>query len=125
MSEKNIQQFENQEFINIESFRKDGSGKKTPVWVLKDGNVLYIQTGANSYKLKRMKHTPHVRVAPCKVDGTVIGEWVNGEAFIPLGAEERRLDQLYHEKYDAEIAKLTDPEMLADMETNISWAIRL
>ena len=125
MSEKNIQQFENQEFINVESFRADGSGKKTPVWVLKDGNVLYIQTGANSYKLKRMKRNPKVRVAPCTVDGTVIGEWVDGEAFEPVGEEERRLDRLYHEKYDAEIAKLTDADMLADMETNISWAIRL
>lgn len=125
MSEKNIEQFENQEFINIESFRKDGSGKKTPVWVLKDANVLYIQTGAGSYKLKRMKQNPHVRVTPCTVDGTVIGTWVNGEAFEPVGEEERRLDRLYHERFDVEIAKLTDPEMLADMETNISWAIRL
>lgn len=39
-----LQQFENQQFLNLETFRKNGIGVKTPVWFVQDGETLYVRT---------------------------------------------------------------------------------
>ncbi len=75
-----LAQFKGQQYLNIETFRKNGTGVKTPVWFAQDGDVLFIWTEISSGKAKRIRSTARVNIAPSKGDGTVTGEWVAAQA---------------------------------------------
>jgi uncharacterized protein len=70
------QQFDNQKYLNIETFRRNGNGVKTPVWFVQVEKTLYVRTSANSGKVKRVNNNPIVNIAPCKIGGDPIGESV-------------------------------------------------
>ena len=74
--------FQNQQYLNLETFRKNGQGIKTPVWFAQEGNALYIWTQADSGKAKRVRREApvNVNIAPCKPDGSLLGEWVPAQA---------------------------------------------
>ena len=76
----NYLSFKNQKYLNIETFRRNGTGVWTPVWFVQNGEVLYIRTGANSGKVKRIRNNARVNIAPCKMDGTLLGDWVSAVA---------------------------------------------
>lgn len=69
-----------QQYLNIETFRKNGVSVKTPVWFVQDGDIVYVRTVANSGKVKRIRNNVHVNVAPCKADGALLGEWMAAQA---------------------------------------------
>ncbi len=48
--------FDHQSYLNLETFRKNGSGVKTPVWFVEDCGVLYLRTDAASGKVKRIRN---------------------------------------------------------------------
>jgi len=75
-----LEQFANQQVLNLETYRKDGQAMRTPVWFAEDSGVLFLHTVKNSGKVKRICRTARVRVAPCDMLGTVKGEWIEGEA---------------------------------------------
>ena len=92
--------FENQNYLNIETFRRNGQGVSTPVWFVEDGGGIFIRTGANSGKVKRIRNNPDVQLAPCKADGTVIGEWIPAKGREIADPEtDKRVDQLLGKKY--------------------------
>ena len=92
--------FENQNYLNIETFRRNGQGVRTPVWFVEDSGVIFIRTGANSAKVKRIRNNPDVQLAPCKADGTVIGEWIPAKGREIADPETDKLvDQLLGKKY--------------------------
>lgn len=68
--------FENQSYLNLQTFRKSGVGVKTPVWFVQDGELLFVRTGADSGKVKRIRHNRQVNIAPCKMTGGLCGDWV-------------------------------------------------
>jgi PPOX class probable F420-dependent enzyme len=69
---------DDERYINLETFRKDGSGVKTPVWVAPLEGKLVIFTAGDSYKVKRLRNNPACRVAPCDARGKVRGDWRDG-----------------------------------------------
>ena len=71
-----LKQFEGQSFLNLETFRRNGSGVKTPVWFTRDDETLYVRTVAGSGKVKRIKNNGSVRIVPCQANGTPTGEWI-------------------------------------------------
>lgn len=77
-----LKAFEKHQYLNLETFRKNGQGVKTPVWFAQEGDALYIWTQANSGKAKRVRRkTPvSVNIAPCRGDGHLLGEWVPAHA---------------------------------------------
>lgn len=75
-----LQQFEKQQYLNIETFRKNGSGIKTPVWFVQDGDRLLVWTETSSGKAKRVRNNPQVKVVPSTGNGTPLGEWVPASA---------------------------------------------
>ena len=80
MSHEALAQFVNQSYLNLESFKRDGTPVQTPLWFAEDDGVLYIYTLANSGKVKRILRNPRVRIAPCTMRGNVTGQWVATEA---------------------------------------------
>jgi PPOX class probable F420-dependent enzyme len=69
-----------EKYISLETFKRDGTGVKTPVWCAPlDGKVVLFSAGS-AYKVKRVRNNPKCRAAPCDVRGNVRGAWVDGTA---------------------------------------------
>jgi PPOX class probable F420-dependent enzyme len=100
--------FQSQKYMNIETFRRSGDGVRTPVWFVESGGALFLLTRGDSGKVKRLRHNKAVQVAPCKMDGEVIGDWFAGEAtFVESEEAVKSIKSLFDEKYGA-ISRLTN-----------------
>jgi uncharacterized protein len=95
----NTQQFSNQKYLNLETYRKSGQAMPTPVWFVEDGGAYFIRTVQNAGKVKRVRNNPAVRIVPCGQRGEVKGAWVSATASIASTAEATRADQLLTKKY--------------------------
>lgn len=85
-------------YVSITTFRRDGSAASTPVWVVSDDpHRLLVATGAGTWKVKRIRRDPHVRVAACNSRGKIHGEVIDGVAH--LVDEEPLVRRLQYEKY--------------------------
>ncbi len=94
-----LKQFAGQKYLNLETYRRNGNGVRTPVWFVEHEDKLYVRTGAKSGKAKRLRNFSQVRVAPCKVQGEVIGTWVKGNAH-PVDAKTADwVNRLFSQKY--------------------------
>ncbi len=95
----NLEMFKKEQYINVETFRKNGVGVKTPVWFVEVNGELCFATEPYSGKVKRMHNNAVVNVAPCKMDGTVTGEWVPASIRFMQGDEIQIVDKQYSKKY--------------------------
>ncbi len=73
-------------YINLATFRRSGAAVETPVWCAPLDGKLYVVTDGTSAKVKRIRASKRIRVAPCGVRGAVTGEWVEGRARIVADA---------------------------------------
>ena len=73
---------------------------RTPVWFVQDGEIIYVQTVANSGKVKRIRRDSRVNIAPCRVNGQVIGQWQQAMAQETQDTRlQETVNQLYRKKY--------------------------
>jgi PPOX class probable F420-dependent enzyme len=87
-------------YINLATFKRDGGAVETPVWFAELDAKLYVFTEADSYKVKRLRRNPKVRVARCGAMGGVTGPWRDGTArVIEDGATERAAYVALRAKY--------------------------
>ena len=54
----NFQDLADVSYVSIESFRRDGTGVKTPVWITSEDDKHYAWTAADSWKVKRIRNNP-------------------------------------------------------------------
>ncbi len=95
-----LELFKKQKYLNLESFRRYGKSMKTPVWFVQDDETLYVQTMANSGKVKRIRNNGSVNISPCKMDGTPTGSWVPATAREVTGSEiAKKINRLLEKKY--------------------------
>ncbi|MGZ4788854.1 MAG: PPOX class F420-dependent oxidoreductase [Terriglobales bacterium] len=95
----NLAQFDGQKYICLETFKKNGEGVKTPVWFVLHNGAFYVYTEADSWKVKRIRNNPRVRIAPCDMRGNVKGDFIEGQASFVEGEERMRADMLLDKKY--------------------------
>ena len=88
-----------EQYINLETFKKNGEGVKTPVWFIKEDDRVFVITRSKTGKVKRLKNNPKVRICPCSFNGTPKGEWVSGTATKVEGDEAKRAISLRNKKY--------------------------
>ena len=67
-------------YVSLTTFRRTGAAVATPVWAAPDDGTLVVWTRADSGKVKRLRHTSRVTVAPCDVRGRVQGPAVDAVA---------------------------------------------
>jgi len=91
MSDLNLKAFEKQNYLSLETFRKNGQGVPTPVWFAESNGVLYITTVDNSGKVKRIRNNVRVRIAPCDMRGSILGEWFEAQARLVSDAQEEKV----------------------------------
>jgi PPOX class probable F420-dependent enzyme len=79
MTEK-LKQFDGHQYLNLETYRRNGGGVKTPVWFARDGQTLHVWTQTDSGKARRIRRDGRVRLVPSTASGEPLGEWVDGRA---------------------------------------------
>jgi uncharacterized protein len=95
-----FKQFNRQQYLNLETFRKSGEGMQTPVWFVQDGETLYVSTMENCGKVKRIRRNGRVNVAACRMNGKISGSWVPAEAREITDPEiEAKINKLLDKKY--------------------------
>ncbi len=77
--------------IALTTFRKTGQAVTTPVWFAERLGRIYVETHADAGKLKRLRHTARVTLAPCTYNGKVTGAVSKGNAHILTEPEECRV----------------------------------
>ena len=69
-------------YLRVTSYRRDGTPVATPVWFVQDGAQLLAETGASSYKVRRIRANPAISVVACSASGRPqYGHAVTGEIF--------------------------------------------
>lgn len=86
-------------YLLLTTFRRNGQPVGTPVWVVRDGDALAVWTAADSGKVKRIRRSGEVIVAPCDVRGNPLGPAVPGHASIDDPATTERVKDLVRRKY--------------------------
>ena len=99
MSEDKLAQFADQKYINLQTFRRDGTAVATPLWFARRGGELVFYTTDNTGKVKRIRNNRRVRVAVSDVRGNLKGEWVEAEARRLDETESADANRLITEKY--------------------------
>ncbi|MDQ3968864.1 MAG: PPOX class F420-dependent oxidoreductase [Thermoproteota archaeon] len=115
-----------EKYINLETYRKNGRGVRTPVWFVEsgsdDGSILYVRTSDDTGKYKRIRNNPSVQIAPCDMRGSVKGNWVKGEARIASEEEKLKVFKMLEKKYGI-IYKMT--RMFMSRKNYVVIAIRI
>jgi PPOX class probable F420-dependent enzyme len=82
MSDTTSTPLDTERYINLETFKRDGSGVKTPVWAAPLEGHLVVFTAGDSFKVKRLRRNSKCRAAACDMRGKLKGPWHDGEARI-------------------------------------------
>jgi PPOX class probable F420-dependent enzyme len=87
-------------YINLTTYRKIGTPVTTVVWFAFQEGTIYVITDPSSGKVKRIRHTPRVLVAPCTAHGKVLDKTFVGQARLLADPEERvQANQALSQKY--------------------------
>lgn len=99
MNEALLEQLGAGKYLLVTTFKKDGTGVPTPVWVVRDGQALGIWTVAESWKVKRIRNRADVLVGPCDLRGNPTGNQVAATAEICDAATADEYRALLRRKY--------------------------
>ncbi|HEY7124734.1 MAG TPA: PPOX class F420-dependent oxidoreductase [Ktedonobacterales bacterium] len=87
-------------YLSLTTFRKSGDPVTTPVWFAEKDGKLYVFTFPGAGKVKRIRHTARVRLAPCTVNGKATGPVSEARACIISEQEGKKLaDTALAKKY--------------------------
>ncbi len=84
----------------LTTFRRNGEGVATPLWFATENATIYVRTGVQSGKVKRIAVNPRVEVAPCTLRGRPLGPAARATARVVTDAdEEKRAEHALSSKY--------------------------
>ena len=87
-------------YLTLTTFRRSGEPVATPVWFALAGDRAYVVTDDPSGKVKRIRHTARVRVAPSTWRGRAIGgEAAASARIIADQAEQAAAERALRERY--------------------------
>jgi len=95
-----ISELDRHRYMTLSTFRRSGAEVATPVWFAAAGGKLYVFTAGDSGKVKRLRHSSRVRVAPSEARGRVQGAWRDATArLVTEPATIERAHAALHAKY--------------------------
>jgi PPOX class probable F420-dependent enzyme len=97
--ENKLSIFVDQKYINLETYKKDGTPVRTPVWFMIDSDIIYVVTREKTGKVKRLKNNQNIRIVPCSFKGKPESEWIKGIAQKVMGGEAEKAIKLRKKKY--------------------------
>jgi uncharacterized protein len=72
--------FSGHQYINLETYRRNGQAVRTPVWFTLNDDKIFVVTRNETGKVKRLQNNSRVRIVPSGIRGQPKGEWLNGNA---------------------------------------------
>jgi len=91
--------FATEKYASLVTYRRDGTPVATPVWLVADGDAVLVWTGTNTGKVKRVRLSPGVTLAPCTARGRPRGAAVPGHAVVCDAQATARTRELIMGKY--------------------------
>ena len=70
-------QFIDQKYLSLETYKRDNTPVQTPVWFVIDNDQLYITTKETTGKVKRLRNNQNARIAVCSMKGDIKSNWVD------------------------------------------------
>ena len=95
----NLDQFLDQKYINLETYKKDGTPVRTPVWFVIDNDLIYVITRDSTGKVKRLGNNQDVQIVSCSFKGEPKNEWIKGKVEKITGKEADIAIKLRKKKY--------------------------
>ncbi len=92
-----------QRYVSITTYRRDGSPVATPVWITASGGRLYVWTGAQTGKARRIRRNPEVTIAPCTARGRLTGPAAAARAQVVPFADRPEVWPLFLAKYGLQL----------------------
>ena len=86
-------------YLNLTTFRQDGTAVATPVWFVTEEGKLFVVTGNETYKVARIRRNPAVTVADCTASGRLRSASAPGHARVLAHAEAPHVERLMARKY--------------------------
>jgi uncharacterized protein len=90
-------------YVSITTYRRDGSPVATPVWVTASGGRLYVWTGGQTGKARRIRRNPQVTIAPCTARGKPTGPTVRAKAQVMALTDRPEVWPLFLAKYGLQL----------------------
>ena len=94
-----LEQFSKQKYINLETYKRDNTPVKTPVWFVIYNDLIYFITKESTGKVKRLKNNQNVRIATCSFSGEIKNEWIKGKVQKITGDEADKIIEIRKKKY--------------------------
>ena len=92
-------QLRGERYLSLASYRKNGQEVRTPLWFAEENGTVYVMTRDDSWKYKRIRNNPKVRVAPCTARGRVTGNWSDAIARVMPRDQEAPAREALRRKY--------------------------
>lgn len=115
-------------YVLLTTTRRSGVAVPTPVWVARDGDSLVVTTGAESGKVKRIRHTPRVTLQACDRTGKPNAGSLPIEAHATVhddAASRERLEGALSSKYGVQYAAIRAMSKLRGRNAAASIVVRL
>ena len=94
-----LEQLGSEKYVLLTTFRRDGRAVATPLWAVPDEGGLAFWTPKDTGKVKRIRNSGRVTVAPCDIRGTPQGEAIEATATIGDAADRARVGKALNQKY--------------------------
>jgi len=117
-----------EQYVLLTTTRRSGVEVPTPVWVAPDDEALIVTTGADSGKVKRLRHTPRVTLQACDRAGrpTEGAPVLTGHASVLDDDDSRtRLDEAFLKKYGAQYRAIRALGRLRGRARSASVVVRI
>lgn len=99
MTKMNLDDLSKEKYIVLETYRRKGTPVRTPVWFVIDNKALYIITREKTGKVRRIRNSKVVKIAPSNFSGKPKGDLMDAEAFLVSNGESEKAIQLRNKKY--------------------------
>jgi uncharacterized protein len=99
MMADSLAQFQGQNYVSLETYKKSGQAVQTPVWFSIENGRLVVSAPAHTGKVKRLRNNPQLRLALCTSSGKITGPWLSGRARFLDDSEAKHADRLLKRKY--------------------------
>jgi PPOX class probable F420-dependent enzyme len=95
----NYEQLESEKYISLETYKKNNESIKTPVCFVIKNDLIFIVTGNETGKIKRLKNNQNVKIATCTFKGKIKSEWFEGTAKILTETETKEIVKQQDKRY--------------------------
>ncbi|MDR4510807.1 MAG: PPOX class F420-dependent oxidoreductase [Nitrososphaeraceae archaeon] len=106
MKQNIFDKISSEKYINLQTQRKDGNFVSTPVWFVIKDDEIFIRSGSNSGKIKRIRNNKNVKFASCNIKGKIKGEVYDAIANFEFTSDYKEINLLFDKKYRVMVSLL-------------------